>query len=112
MPRRIRIVHMDNLQFSVSPMLYDEMESYLKRVNDLRSGETKPEEYAAITLDTVVDGLNAAGSKAEDGAEYTRAKLTHEVDSGSINELYAEILKLSGIVTKTAGEAAATSISR
>ena len=112
MPRRVRIVRLDNLQFHVAPMLYDQMEVYLKTINDLRANSPKPEDFAAITLDTVVEGLNAGGHKAEDGGEFTRAKLTAEVDSGSINELYDEILRMSGIVTKTAGEAAATSTSR
>jgi len=109
---RIRILTLDNLQFPIAPMTYDEMEAYLKQITDLKAQDPDPKTFAAITLDTVVEALNRAGSKSSDGEVYTRAKLTHEIDSGSINELYAEILKMSGIVIKTAGEAAATSTSR
>ena len=109
---RIRTVSMDGMELKISPLSYDEAESYIKEGREMleRQGQEKPgnEEWAKRTLDSVVRALN----KAANGNEANRwdiRRLTSELDMIMINRLYQEFMEMSGLRTAPKGEDSATS---
>lgn len=110
--RRIRTIKLDNLEFKVAPMSYDETEEYLRENLAMVERKATEDEKAARTLDTVVKALNLAANGNE-ADKWDRAKLTKELDTVTIIELHSKYLEMCSLRILKPGEvpAAPTSTS-
>jgi hypothetical protein len=113
---RVREITLDNIKVKISPFSYDEFEKYVIESKELLARDPKPtlEEWGVRTLNTVVLALNkgAAASGATNGnaMQWDVKRLTAEFDMVTINDIYEEFMKMSGLRAPVSGEAPATSI--
>jgi hypothetical protein len=113
---RVREITLDNLKLKISPLTWDEAETYIKEGQAMLARDPKPtnEEWAKRTLESVVLALNkgaaaAANGNGNAGDPWTVEKLKKEFDMISIQQLYDEFMKMSALKAATPGEAQATS---
>jgi hypothetical protein len=114
---RIRELTLDSLKVKIAPLSWDEAEAYIKEGKEMldRDPKVSAEDWAKRTLETVAQSMNRAAGSGNGTAEWNVKKLTAELDMVSIQEIYAEILKMSGLLPVRAeipGEVSATSTSR
>jgi hypothetical protein len=116
---RIRELTFDNLKVKIAPLSYDEAEAYILEGKEMLARDPKPslEEWAKRTLDAVVLALNraaaATNSNGNNAVLWDVKKVTTEFDMVTVQQIYEEFMKMSGLlrVNVPAGEAPATSIS-
>ncbi len=114
---RVREIKLDSLSLKIAPLSWDEAEEYIKEGREMLQRDPKPsdEEWGRRTLDSVVKALNkgAAMANGNGNAPWDAKKLTSELDIVTIQQLYEEIMKMSGLLTvprtQASGEAPATS---
>jgi len=113
---RVREITLDNLKFKIAPFSFDEAEQYIKESKEMLAREPKAttEEWSARTLNSVVLALNKAAALGGNGtAQWDAKKLTAEYDMLTIQELYEEFMRMSGLALRPGetrpGEAAAIS---
>ena len=114
---RIREIKLDSLSLKIAPLSWDEAEEYIKEGREMLHRDPRPsdEEWGRRTLDSVVKALNkgAASANGNGSAPWDAKKLTSELDIVTIQQLYEEIMKMSGLLTvprtQASGEAPATS---
>ena len=108
---RIREITLDNLKIKIAPLSWDEAEAYIKEGKAMLEQQPPPtlEDWAKRTLTTVIQSMN----KANPTLEIDIKKLSSEFDMVTVNEIFNEIMTMSGLMSKgkTSGEAQATSTS-
>jgi hypothetical protein len=107
--RRIRTIELDGLSFKISPMTMDDVETYLAEGKKLVDADPKTDDaaWAKRTLRTVAAALN---SQENDG-KWEEKRVASELDMPTVRFVYAEYMKVSGLVAPEPGEARATSTS-
>jgi hypothetical protein len=113
MQRRIRTITLDNLQFKVAPLTYDETEEFIRQAkenaakqppaSEVEERKKWDEEQAARVLDTVVNALNLAAN-GDEKSKWDRKRLTGEVDMQTIIDLHGEYLRICGLRVPKLGE--------
>lgn len=110
---RIRRYTLDGLTVEIASFSFDEAQKFMQEGVALRdSKDTTDKDWELRTLNAIVASLNKAAGKKEwslDGEGETK-KITAELDMVAIEEIFREVLKMSGLLRKTEGEALATSI--
>lgn len=109
--RRVRTIELDGLFFKVSPMTMNDVEEYLVEGRKLLDADPKTDEptWAKRTLTTVAAALNS--NKTDNDGEWDEKRVASELDMPTVRFVYAEYMKMSGLVAPEPGEARATSTS-
>ena len=106
---RVREIKLDSLVVRIAPLSYDEAEKYITEGKEMLDRKASTEEWTKRMLASVVLSLN----KATPALNMTTEKLVAEYDMLTLQEIYMEFMKMSGLRTgvPVPGEAPATSTS-
>lgn len=106
---RVRELTFDTLKVKISPLSWDEAEKYIAEGKEMLEREPKVsiDDWADRTVQSVALAMN----KGAGTTDWTPVKVKTEMDMVTIQEIYNEFMKMSGLMARTAtpGEVQATS---